>query len=263
MNRILSFGLAAAATTLIASPVYADKDGKGKGGGGGGGGGGKVSAPAHFSAPKGGGNVMRSQSRSYAPMAHMNTYKSFSPSVSRGQSFQFDRPQGKSPSVAFGGHVIDNNNNKNAFVIGKSGRNFGTTQSRQFSTRGNVRAFQPPTQMSRDWDRGRTHEWNHHHFRWDNGNWVIIDYGYPYDYSYGYGDYDYDQPAPYSYSSTYSSDSLAASVQEQLARQGYDPGPIDGVIGGQTRNAIADFQNDHGLAVTGAIDRSLLRALGL
>jgi len=52
-------------------------------------------------------------------------------------------------------------------------------------------------------------------------------------------------------------------VQDQLARQGYDPGPVNGVTGAQTRDAITDFQTDHNLPVTGQIDRQLLRALDL
>lgn len=40
----------------------------------------------------------------------------------------------------------------------------------------------------------------------------------------------------------------AAEVQECLQRAGYDPGPIDGRPGPQTRSALRDFQNDHGLS---------------
>jgi len=52
-------------------------------------------------------------------------------------------------------------------------------------------------------------------------------------------------------------------VQAALRREGYNPGPIDGVIGGQTRDAIADYQHDHGLAPTGSINDPLLRSLGV
>ena len=88
------------------------------------------------------------------------------------------------------------------------------------------------------------------------------DYGYPSDYGYPYGSY-YTEPAPYSSPGYDSSESLAISVQDELTRLGYSPGPIDGVIGPQTRDAIADFQNDHRLPVTGQIDAPLLQALGL
>jgi N-acetylmuramoyl-L-alanine amidase len=52
-------------------------------------------------------------------------------------------------------------------------------------------------------------------------------------------------------------------VQEQLARAGYYDGPIDGVLGPMTREAIATYQADNGLAVTSAIDEPTLATLGL
>jgi hypothetical protein len=127
--------------------------------------------------------------------------------------------------------------------------------------------------VTRDWDHRQIHTWNHHRFRWFNNNWVIIDggFGYPYYYG-GYGpyyygdDYGYDTPAysteaqPYEYSS---SANLAASVQEELVQKGYNPGAVDGVIGPQTRNAIAQFQSDHRLPVTGEIDSATISAMGL
>lgn len=53
------------------------------------------------------------------------------------------------------------------------------------------------------------------------------------------------------------------AVQRELARRGYYAGAIDGVIGPLTRQAIARFQVEHQLAVTGVIDGTLLVALGL
>lgn len=60
--------------------------------------------------------------------------------------------------------------------------------------------------------------------------------------------------------------SYIRSIQQALKDRGYDPGPIDGVIGSQTRTAIRSFQTDNGLAV-GVQGRSIpyetLKALGL
>src|SRR4029434_1830952 len=39
-------------------------------------------------------------------------------------------------------------------------------------------------------------------------------------------------------------------AQEALKNQGHDPGPIDGVIGSQTRQALRDFQSKNGLRQT-------------
>jgi len=274
-------------TTILAQPVYADKDSKG-GGGGGRSGGAHVSAPAHVSvahAPAFHANVMHAPSAPQmaftkpaptvhvpsmprttfsrsAPIVRSSPSMTFTPSVTQGRSFV--QPQRNAPSIAFGGRGLNNN----AAVNAQNARNFGlVAPSTQFAARGNARDWQPPTEMSRGWDRGRTHEWRHHHFRFNGGDWVIIDPGIPYDYGYPYGSYYGDEPMPYSspaYSYDYSSsDSLVASVQDQLDRLGYSAGSVDGVIGPQTRDAIADFQNDRGLPVTGQIDRPLLRALGL
>jgi hypothetical protein len=94
--------------------------------------------------------------------------------------------------------------------------------------------------------------------------------GYPYS---GYNNYySYYGGYPYSgYTTRYSyytpsygySGSTVAAVQQRLGRLGYYHGAVDGVIGPQTRNAIAAFQSRNGLTVDGAIDGPLLNSLGL
>jgi len=193
-----------------------------------------------------------------APIVRTSPSTTFTPSVTRSRSFV--QPQRNAPSIAFGGTGTNN-----AAVNARSARNFGTAgPSVQSAVRGDPRSFRPPGEVSRGWDRGREHEWRHHHFRFSGGDWVIIDPGIPYDYGYPYDSY-YGEPVPYSAPgyTDYSSDSLVASVQDQLNRLGYSAGSVDGALGPQTRDAIADFQNDHGLPVTGQIDQSVLRALGL
>jgi hypothetical protein len=49
------------------------------------------------------------------------------------------------------------------------------------------------------------------------------------------------------------------TVQEGLARLGYSPGPLDGVLGAQTRDAIRRFEQDRNLAQTGTITEELVR----
>ena len=140
-----------------------------------------------------------------------------------------------------------------------------------------------------DWDHGH---WDHHR----SGPSVSFYRPYPsyyrsYPYSYGsypysyrsypysYGSYPYygssfgltlsTRPTYYNESTYYrgvtrdSSDELAVDVQRALARRGYYHGAIDGGIGSGTRAAIRRYQYDRGLEVTGRIDRSLLRSLGL
>lgn len=140
----------------------------------------------------------------------------------------------------------------------------------------------------RDWDRGHDHWWHGHHCRFINGSWVIFDSGFDpwWPYGYPYGAYAYDG-YPYDYDSddydqgvyqgeeynanTYGSndqndqdaDSTVAVAQQQLARQGYFRGEIDGVFGPETRRALTRYQNDHGLRVTGSLTTDTLRTLGL
>ncbi|MBI1290049.1 hypothetical protein GC173_02230 [bacterium] len=45
-----------------------------------------------------------------------------------------------------------------------------------------------------------------------------------------------------------------ARVQQQLTNLGYDPGPVDGLMGPMTRNAIRSFQGDQELPVNGLHD---------
>src|SRR5438477_3907811 len=139
----------------------------------------------------------------------------------------------------------------------------------------------------RNWDRSRDHAWRGHHCRFINGSWVIFDFGfdpwwpywyYPYNYyADGYYPYQYGYDPGYYASGAYQSDeyygqngygnayadSTVASAQQQLAREGYYRGQIDGVLGPATRAAIAQFQTNHGLRVTGALTTDTLGALGL
>jgi hypothetical protein len=137
----------------------------------------------------------------------------------------------------------------------------------------------------RDWDRRRDHWWHGHRCHFVNGFWFIYDTGfYPYDYwyPYGYGGYYASDYSPYGYdtgvdenggtdyygqdaygSSDPYADPTVATVQEQLARQGYYRGEIDGIFGPETRRAVVRYQRDQGLRVTGNLNADTLRALGL
>ncbi|MEX2648578.1 MAG: peptidoglycan-binding protein [Alphaproteobacteria bacterium] len=53
------------------------------------------------------------------------------------------------------------------------------------------------------------------------------------------------------------------TVQEALVAKGYRPGPIDGIAGRRTREAIRRYQNDHGLPVTGVVSQALVNHLRL
>ena len=55
---------------------------------------------------------------------------------------------------------------------------------------------------------------------------------------------------------------IVREVQRGLAAKGFDPGPIDGVAGPQTRAAVREYQDRYGMNASGNIDYQLLFALG-
>jgi Putative peptidoglycan binding domain len=73
------------------------------------------------------------------------------------------------------------------------------------------------------------------------------------------GAYDYGYPY-YNYTASDHSDVILA-VQRALAHLGYYHGPVDGVVGPQTEDAIRWFQSVSRLPATGEINSSTLRAL--
>jgi Putative peptidoglycan binding domain len=145
---------------------------------------------------------------------------------------------------------------------------------------------QHPANWHRDWDRHSDHWWHGRRCHFFNGSWLAFDFGfypswpywyYPYDYyAYSYP-YPYYYYQPYYYDSGYqnegyygqssygdaSSNSIVAAAQQELARQGYYRGEIDGVLGQETRRALLRYQRSHGLRVTGGATADTLRSLGL
>jgi peptidoglycan hydrolase-like protein with peptidoglycan-binding domain len=90
---------------------------------------------------------------------------------------------------------------------------------------------------------------------------------YPYDY-YG-GDYPYnyeqdnnDNDSAYA-PDQYTNNPTVSAVQSGLAKLGYYRGAIDGVEGDETQAALARYQQDHDLSVTGTLTAATLQSLGL
>jgi hypothetical protein len=73
--------------------------------------------------------------------------------------------------------------------------------------------------------------------------------------------YDYDGPI-YTYGNLLP-DQVIANVQSALQQEGYYFGPVTGSLAPATRAAIAKYQIDHGLILTGAIDEPTIVSLGL
>ena len=126
----------------------------------------------------------------------------------------------------------------------------------------------------RDWDKRHAHVHHGHIFVFIDGSWWGLypwdyypyyagDY-YPYDYyDYDYYPYGYDDQSPYVDSDQYGSSPTVSAVQSQLAKLGYYGGTIDGVAGDETQAAIARYQQDHDLSVTGTVTAATLQSLGL
>ena len=103
------------------------------------------------------------------------------------------------------------------------------------------------------------HEFRHDHDRFFGRHFVFVNPWPGYYDPYYIGSYDYDYPYDNYTASDYSDVILA--VQQALAQLGYYHGPVNGVIGAQTEEAIRWFQSVYRLPVTGEIDSATLRAL--
>jgi hypothetical protein len=120
--------------------------------------------------------------------------------------------------------------------------------------------------------RRHWHEWHDRNWWHNHCNTIVFvttgyyfldgSYWYP---AYGYDPlqtyYDYDGPI-YTYSNLLP-DEVIANVQTALQDAGYYFGEITGSLGVDTRAALANFQRDYGLPITGAIDEATVEALGL
>lgn len=52
-------------------------------------------------------------------------------------------------------------------------------------------------------------------------------------------------------------------AQQALQEKGYNPGPIDGVMGSKTRAALKEFQRKEGLEANGRLDMTTMSRLGM
>ena len=92
-------------------------------------------------------------------------------------------------------------------------------------------------------------------YAWNAGYWIPA-WGYAPNAYYAYDGpiYGYNNLPP---------DQVIANVQSALQQQGYYQGEVDGLLGPQTRAAIADYQRANGLAETASVDQPTLESLGM
>jgi len=134
-------------------------------------------------------------------------------------------------------------------------------------------------QGSQNWQGQRYAVFRNYQPQWHDQNWwrghygnnIVFAFGAPYYWNAGYwfpawgynpnSYYAWDGPV-YGYNRM-PPDQVIANVQSALQQQGYYRGEVDGLIGPQTRGAIADYQRDHGLYTTSTIDQPTLQSLGI
>jgi hypothetical protein len=191
-------------------------------------------------------------------------------------------PVGQRPAAAF-------NRGANA----SAARSPGTGVHRGLNGRTDHIAERHDANWHRDWDRRHAHFDHDRFFIFDNGFWCGLDAGFfPWDYlPYYAGDYypydyytnvqpDYNTaPAsayPYDYYSGVQpdydnaeangapvADPTVEASQERLAQLGYYNGPVDGIFGPTMRDAVAKYQIDNQLDVTGSLSPDTLQSLGV
>ncbi len=267
MKRIKLLSLVTIALVTLAQPTWA-----GHGGGGGFGGGGHVGGGfggARFGGSAGGGHF-----GGFAP-GGFRPAPAFAGGGARfaGRSFSgtgslapFYSARARMPGVSSHGFI---GRLPNRSITSYAGRTAIT--------------HQPNANWHRDWDQRHAHFDHGHVFVFTDGFWWGLDPGlYPFDY-YGYGSYPYDyyNGYPSDYNGDYNGDydyyndpgydasdqdlnnPTVSAVQSQLAKLGYYRGPIDGTLGDQTEGAIARYEEDNDLSVTGTITAAALQSLGL
>lgn len=133
-------------------------------------------------------------------------------------------------------------------------------------------------QGSQNWQGQKYAVFRNYKSEWHDQNWwrghhnrIVFVFGAPYFWNAGYwfpawgyypnAYYAWDGPI-YAYNNL-PPDQVIANVQASLQQQGYYHGAVDGLIGPLTRSAIADYQRDHGLYITSAIDQPTLQSLGM
>src|SRR6266581_7248869 len=186
--------------------------------------------------------------------------------MNRTRNFDVNRDRNTAEFRSGNGLAINRDRN---FAVNRT-TNFDVNRRRNVTINNNFRSgafrgqqYSAFRNYHREWhDRG----WWRSHFNrivFVNGDWYYWTAGYWFP-AWGYApsaDYAYDGPI-YGYNGL-PPDRVIVDVQSQLQRDGYYDGAVDGVLGPMTREAIAAFQADNGLAVTSVIDEPTLATLGI
>ncbi len=157
----------------------------------------------------------------------------------------------------------------NRAAIASASRSSGTAAQRGLNGRTDHIAERHDANWHSDWDRRHAHFFHNRFFVFDDGFWFGLDDGfYPWDYLPYYADdyYPYNYYAddqPYDNTGAPVADPTVQAVQTQLMQLGYYTGPLDGVFGPTTRDAVVKYQVAKRLSVTGSLSPDTLQSLGL
>jgi hypothetical protein len=197
---------------------------------------------------------LRNNRQNLTPNQDMPRTNTINPSAANNQNWR-TRNRTNDNVVATQNRTNNSNTTRNW-----QNRNWQNTNNRNGTfTFEQARQHQRRDRHDRSWWRSRYNRivlFGGGYYYWDNNYW------YPaYGYDPGYSNYAYDEPI-------YGYDDLApgqviANVQAALQEQGYYNDAVDGLLGPATRSALSNFQRDHELPITAAIDGPTLQALGL
>ena len=257
MKKLRLLSLVGITSIALAHAGLAAGHGGGGGGFGGGGGGG-----ARF----GGGHFVGGGFRSAGPgfSGRPGYFYSRGMGFTNSRPGQFRSPVSRSPSFARLNRGITNSATRQSPTSGRSALN---------SRMGHI-AERHAANWHQDWDRRHVHFFHNRFFVFDGGFWWGLDDGYfPWDYLPYYADdyypYDYyaddqsyDNTGPYN-NGVPAADPTVEATQERLAQLGYYNGPVDGIFGPATRDAVAKYQIANQLNVTGSLSPDTLQSLGL
>ena len=293
MKKIKFLSLVSTALVGLTLPAWAGPHGGGGFGGGGfagggrSGGGGRVGGFAgggSRAAPAFSGGGARFSGRSFGGLSRAPQF------YYGGARMSAVRPHGLTGSASrsitpYAGTraTINRQSNRMGSIAGRSpvsDPRISTTANRQSFIKNRAFERHDANNWHRDWDRRHAHFHDGHVFVFIDGFWWGLDpgfypfdyyangyypydyYGYPYDYYDYYPSYYDDQPA-YAAPDQYANNATVRAVQSELAKLGYYGGAIDGTLGDQTEAAIARYQQDHDLSVTGTVTAATLQSLGL
>jgi Putative peptidoglycan binding domain len=199
-----------------------------------------------------------------------------------------------SPSVAAAGATGTSTMTKEQGTVGKGGKKVETQQVQQIKQQHASFKAQPkpdkapPVTFNANYRISGVERWQgpqyevfrSYHPEWHDQGWYRQRYGrveliaggyYYFNNGYWYPAWGYDPGAAYyAYDAPIyvghraePPDRVIADVQAELQEMGYYTGEVDGLLGPLTRQALRDYQADHGLMVTEVIDEPTLDALQL